>query len=882
MSFEQFMNIYVIIMAVTGLIISMSRYIERPHRAWFYIMIMLLGNLLSNYYWAGYTYLMNDYPVVSSFLAYLGWNISLIPLILMCLLFRSEKEKHFFHPLCLIPIPLNIAQFILYLPFGGVVNNIWQGVCCTTIACLSLNSLIYYVKNKKEGAPRPYIPTAMFVFVCLEYIMWTSTCFDWPGTWQHPYTYASFLCFSLNLGFLWFIDRQIRESGMESAPAQLSGFMSMMKPVYTITILGFCCGGYLLAMWIKKVLDAGQLTGDSSATYSIIAIMLFVISLVIVFFTLVIILAISSSQKTAESENLREAKSIAEHSNAAKSDFLANMSHEIRTPINAVLGMNEMILRESIKARDLLPRDREVIRAVFSDICSYSGNIESAGNNLLAIINDILDFSKIEAGRLKLVEGNYKLSSVLNDVSNMVTFKARDKGLIFRIDVDEFLPDGLYGDEVRVRQILTNLLNNAVKYTVEGSISLSIRSENKNPVKAGDEICLAATVEDTGIGIKEEDYSKLFNKFERVDLLKNSTVEGTGLGLAITNNLLHMMNGSIEVKSVYGEGSAFTVRIPQRVVSAEYVGSFKDKYRKSIEETGIYKESFRAPDGRILIVDDTRMNLIVAEGLLKNTHIQIDSVTSGAESVRLAKTIHYDIILMDQRMPVMDGTEAMRLIRDQEDGANQKTPFICLTADAVTGARDRYLSEGFDDYLTKPIDSKALENMLKKYLPAEKVLPAPKTEYKKEVEDVRSKECFAIFENTGIDPITGLFYSQNDQDFYRTVLSEYLHASQTRIPELKEYFEAKDWENYGIQVHALKSTSKMIGALDLSVMASVLEEAAGEGDEEKISASHTDMLECYRTVTDSIRTCLSEGDAPDKEPESMEEDEILEFLPDEE
>lgn len=244
------------------------------------------------------------------------------------------------------------------------------------------------------------------------------------------------------------------------------------------------------------------------------------------------------------------------------------------------------------------------------------------------------------------------------------------------------------------------------------------------------------------------------------------------------------MNRSIEVKSVYGEGSAFTVRIPQRVVSAEYMGSFKDKYRKSIEETGIYKESFRAPDGRILIVDDTRMNLIVAEGLLKNTHIQIDSVTSGAESVRLAKTIHYDIILMDQRMPVMDGTEAMRLIRDQ--------------------------------------------------------------------------------------------------DFYRTVLSEYLHASQTRIPELKEYFEAKDWENYGIQVHALKSTSKMIGALDLSVMASVLEEAAGEGDEEKISASHTDMLECYRTVTDSIRTCLSEGDAPDKEPESMEEDEILEFLPDEE
>ncbi len=894
MFYEQFINIYVIVMTVLGLVISMSRYIMRPHRAWGYIIVYLLGNLMSNYYWGTYVILMNDYPGVSSFMAYLGWSISCIPLILLCLEFRSTQEKKYFNPLCLIPIPLNIAQFMLYLPFGGVLNNVWQGVTCTTIICLGLNSILYFRKYRKNGADRPYVAFTMVLFVILEYTMWTSSCFDWPSSWANPYIYASVVCFALAVVFPWAIDKQLRQMSTYSAeePDTLQkSSMKILKPLYAVLTLVCCFGGYLFAAWIKSVLDAGG-NGEGASSYSIIVAVLFAISLVVVFLSIAIVLVIAFGQKAAESEGLREAKNVAEKSNAAKSDFLASMSHEIRTPINAVLGMNEMILRESLKARDLLPKEREAIRAVFADICNYSGNIESAGNNLLAIINDILDFSKIEAGHLELAEGNYKLSSVLNDVSNMVSFKAMDKGLDFQVDVDETIPDGLYGDEVRVRQIITNLLNNAVKYTVKGGIRLSLSLRDEGPVEEGSEICLVAAVKDTGIGIREEDLDKLFKKFERVDLERNSTVEGTGLGLAIARSVLERMNGSIEVESVYGEGSVFTAYIPQKVVSVESVGSFKEKFAKSIEETKSCEESFHAPDAHILIVDDTRMNLLVAEGLLKNTRIQMDMVTSGAESVELARSIHYDIILMDQRMPIMDGTEAMHLIRSEENGINKDTPFICLTADAVSGARERYISEGFTDYLTKPIDSKALERMLRKYLPQEKIILNTERIEEPEMPENRTLDAdegqlneYEVLREADIDPGTGLSYSQNNAELYRTFLTEYLRGSVERISSLESFYRDKDWENYGIQAHALKSTSKTIGALTLSDMAKDLEQAANEGEEEKLLAEHETMMDRYRKVTEAIREYIpqEENETDITGADQMDpDDEILEFLPEEE
>ena len=417
----------------------------------------------------------------------------------------------------------------------------------------------------------------------------------------------------------------------------------------------------------------------------------------------------------AQGELLAE-KVRAESANNAKSDFLANMSHEIRTPINAVLGMNEMIIREDNRAMDIADSDPLEARNALENISVYAGDVKKAGHNLLAIVNDILDFSKIEAGRMDLVNAPYQLSSLLNDINNMTLFKAQDKGLKFIVEADPLIPDELEGDEVRIRQIFTNLLNNAVKYTEKGSVTLKVRFKKLEEGK----ILLTIIVWDTGIGIKSEDKEMLFRKFERLEMERNSTLEGTGLGLTITHRLVDLMGGKIEVESEYGKGSIFTVTIPQTVLSDLPIGDFQTRLKEHQADGKPYRESFRAPSAKILIVDDTSINLKVAVNLLKNTKMKIDTATSGAEAVTMAARNRYDMIFMDQRMPEMDGTEAFHRIRATSDGASSDVPVVCLTADAVIGAKERYLSEGFTDYLTKPIDSFALEKIILKYLPEDK------------------------------------------------------------------------------------------------------------------------------------------------------------------
>ena len=574
-----------------------------------------------------------------------------------------------------------------------------------------------------------------------------------------------------------------------------------------------------------------------------------------------------------------KSKEEADRANRGKSDFLSNMSHEIRTPINAVLGMNEMILRESLNANANLPEDEEKVKQIFGDICKYSGNIESAGNNLLYLINDILDFSKIESGKMQLVETDYKLSSVLNDVSNMIFFKAKDKGLDFDVDVDSDIPDDLHGDEIRVRQIIINLLNNAVKYTKEGHVHLKVSGQKVSGSSSKEAIGLTITVSDTGIGIKEEDIQKLFTKFERVDLEQNSTVEGTGLGLAITKNLLEMMGGKIDVKSVYNEGSTFTVYLPQIVESDEPVGDFRKKFDESIQTMDVYVESFHAPDARILIVDDTKMNLVVVEGLLNHTGLKIDTATSGEESIRMAKDNKYDIILMDQRMPGMNGTEAMQRIRDQK-GVNTDTPFICLTADAISGAKERYMKAGFADYITKPIDYKALEKMLINYLPDDKVVinrskkEATASDNVKTVSTDLSKE-YNMLQDAGISVETGMKYCNRNWEFYVSVIRDYVAGYDEKYENLKKYYDQKDWDGYGTTVHALKSTSKTIGAIELSDVAADLEKAAGEPDTSYLTGKHEDMMKQYEDLIGSIKTIF-----PDFAEAGEDSYDILEFSPD--
>ena len=578
---------------------------------------------------------------------------------------------------------------------------------------------------------------------------------------------------------------------------------------------------------------------------------------------------------------LLEEKVRAESANNAKSDFLANMSHEIRTPINAVLGMNEMIIREDNKALELSERDPLAVQGALENISVYAGDVKKAGHNLLAIVNDILDFSKIEAGRMDIIEAPYQLSSLINDINNMILFKAQDKNLKFTVEVDPAIPDELSGDEIRIRQIITNLLNNAVKYTEKGSVSLKIRGKKQSDGV----LTLTIVVWDTGIGIKPEDKEILFNKFERLEMERNSTVEGTGLGLAITQHLIELMGGTIDVESEYGKGSIFTVAIPQKIVSDNPIGDFQTRLKENLPGERPYRESFRAPDASILVVDDTRINLTVAVNLLKNTKIKIDTAISGAEAVSMASKTRYDMIFMDQRMPEMTGTEAFHEIRNTPDGASRDVPVVCLTADAVIGAKERYLSEGFSDYLTKPIDSFALEKMLMKYLPEDKIELVTEEITDDSGESGDEMDYFTTLRSVGIEPKNGLKFCQDDEAFYRVMLAEYAYGELEKAHNLQKSYESENWHDYSIYVHALKSSSKMIGASALSMRAAKLESAANSEDFGTIRTEHDSMMEEYEVMTAVIRSAIPK-DAMDTDNANVTEyspdDDVIEFLPDSE
>lgn len=405
--------------------------------------------------------------------------------------------------------------------------------------------------------------------------------------------------------------------------------------------------------------------------------------------------------------------------NEAKSSFLANMSHEIRTPLNAIIGMDEMIIREAKNER----------------VIKYARDIQSAGNTLLAIINDILDLSKIESGKLEIVPEKYDFGSVLNDVVNMTNRRAKVKGLYLNIEVDPALPCMLIGDEIRVRQVMLNIINNAIKYTRHGGIVVSVGFK-----RAGkpDELELIIAVKDTGIGIKKEDMGKLFKTFQRLDMLKNRNIEGTGLGLTITKQLATMMNGSIEAESEYGVGSTFTLHLMQGIEDESPIGDFTERLNISQSKLGVYTPKLVAPEAKILVVDDNDVNLQVITGLLMYTEMQIDVASSGREGIEDIKKKKYDLIFLDQMMPEMDGIETLAIIKNEHlaDGV----PVIVLTADAVVGARERYLSHGFSDYLSKPVEGDKLEQMIRDYLPAERILSEEQAEeYRRKREEEKAE-----------------------------------------------------------------------------------------------------------------------------------------------
>lgn len=540
-------------------------------------------------------------------------------------------------------------------------------------------------------------------------------------------------------------------------------------------------------------------------------------------------------------QKLQRDLEVAKKASEAKSYFLSNMSHEIRTPINAVLGMNELILRES--------KDEDIIE--------YACNVKSAGNSLLSLVNDILDFSKIEAGKMELLPVQYDVASLINDLINMIAAKASEKKLELKINVGEEIPNELFGDEVRIKQCVTNILTNAVKYTEEGSVTLNVGYNKLDE----DNIGLMFQVVDTGIGIKEEDLSKLYSPFERIEEIRNRSIEGTGLGMSIVKKLLAMMDTKLVVKSVYGEGSDFSFEVNQGVVDWTPIGDFKTKYKEYIQSREQYREKFVAQDANVLVVDDTEINLTVFKGLLKNTKIQIDTATSGRETLEMIVKKRYDVIFLDHRMPQMDGMETLFAMKELPDNKNVDVPVIVLTANAVSGAKEEYLKAGFTDYLTKPVNGSLIEEMLIKYLPADKINVLNDNPGDEIVESKDSRQTHYLEKIDGVDFETAVENCGGIQ-VLENVIKDFRISIDDKADAIEQYYNAGDLKNYEILVHALKSSARLIGAMELSAQAAYLESCADNGNVDEIKAKTSDLLKLYRSYKEKLAVASEDSDLP--------------------
>ena len=1165
MTIDTLENVLTLLVVIVGSLYSLFKYVRAPKREWLYLGIFFLSHMLSDYYWTAYTLVMGDNPDVSAFVAYFGWNVGYAFLFILAIKMRAKESTKYLHPLMVVPIPLGVIQFLIYIQYGGIINNIWEGVLATAVFCLCLQSICYYLKHKGDGAKRPWFHFALIFHIIFEYGMWTASCYDWPSVALNPYYYFAYgdcvilVLLGLSMTKSFATDEKIL--GKKSLQEIRFDFFTQFA-IATIIILG-SAGGYTIANRMKGSLESGAI-GENS-----IAITLFIISAVLVLFTLVIItmtaaryksmseeageketarwgrmnfvltilitftlmitsvlytaqlfyrvsysgaiedgearvqasadelenyliiarsvlgvtadsveamiknkepqekiidyiylqtqkqksqfdenftglyayidgeyidgsgwvppadynveerdwykaavdakgetiivspyvdadtgslvitickllddggkpgdyknrevvaldmvvnyvqelteeidiggkgygmvinrdgmivshpdvsktgqnfgeifnrellfeairqdrgiirtrlegqkntifvhsvlnqwyvvivvsdaelleetksqlgvniivsliiflfitffyylgyindrlnagkmddMRSSALKKEYEAQVLRQKKDAADVANKAKSSFLAQMSHEIRTPINAVLGMNEMILRKSEDA----------------EILEYADNIDSAGHTLLALINSILDFSKIEDGKMDIIPVNYNTVTLIQNLVNSVSQRAESKGLELKVDVDESLPTVMFGDDVRITQIIMNLLTNAVKYTEKGTVTLTVKKtqRRKNHIK------LFVSVKDTGIGIKPEDMDKLMVSFERIEEKRNRKIEGTGLGMSIVSSLLNMMGSEIKVESTYGKGSEFFFELDQEIIDVTPIGAFEKISEKKAKRRS-NEDLIHAPSARILICDDNNLNRKVANNLLKLCDIHPDMVSSGAEALSMIEINDYHIVFLDHMMPGMDGIETLHEIREK-NLVSEDTKVIVLTANAVMGAREEYFNEGFDDYLSKPIAIDSLVDILKKYL--------PESAYKEETEvPSESKEnglnYFQVdgLMAAGVDIDTGLSYCANDLETYFEILDLFVKSYDEKSKAIRDFYEKKSWKEYRVNVHALKSDLRTLGLAQVAEKAFGLEKAAEEEDVTFIDAHHEELMEEYARVVRMIR-----------------------------
>lgn len=532
--------------------------------------------------------------------------------------------------------------------------------------------------------------------------------------------------------------------------------------------------------------------------------------------------------------------------NNAKSDFLANMSHEIRTPMNAIVGLTEIIMRGNIS-----PEVRE-----------HMAYIKNSSRSLVGIINEILDFSKIESGKFEIIPFNYQIASTIFDVATVGMLNTEGRPIEFTVNVDKNLPVQLLGDETRIRQIMLNFVTNATKYTKSGKIELKVHAEPQEESK----ILLHITVTDTGIGIKQSDMDRLFSSFMQVDTKKNRLVEGTGLGLAICKRLTELMKGTITVYSEYGEGSVFSVSIPQTVIDVAPIGEFTQMRRGDMEKAS--ESKFTAPRAKILVVDDNRVNIMVAKGIMARYAMSIDSASSAEECFSLVHQNDYHMILMDHMMPVMDGLEATKLLRE----SGVKTPIIALTANAISGAKDIYMMSGFDAYISKPIEVKELERVLLDFLPPELVV--------REMQHPRYAASQSVtLTSSSLDAQAGLSgglqlrpRSQSadaatagahstlatHQLFSERIARTIQAEGRKKLPLIKQYWEAKDWHNYAIEVHALKTTARYCGHDGLYALAKEQQDIELSG---WANVQESDFMRLYTLYEELLRSVAAEMDA---------------------
>ena len=538
-------------------------------------------------------------------------------------------------------------------------------------------------------------------------------------------------------------------------------------------------------------------------------------------------------KETPDSEELLKKIEELTEANRSKNAFIANISHEIRTPMNAIIGYAELLLQlgESEKVDE------------------YAGEIKSASANLLSIINDLLDISKIESGKMELVPVPYYLHYLFTDIESVISIAAKKKGIDFRVNASPELPSKLYGDIVRIRQILTNICNNAVKFTNEGYVELSATYEKGDEE---DSVVLKFEIKDTGIGIRKDDLELIFDKFRQVDMRLNRNVEGSGLGLSICRQLTELMDGTIAVKSEYGVGTCFAVYIPQKVLDSNKLSNYL-VYHKQEEKK---RSAIYAPSARVLVVDDNVVNLKILRGLLLHYEIDADTAESGEEAVRKASESAYDIIFMDHMMPGMDGEEALHAIRDLPDDDKANVPVIAVTANAIRGMRDEYISKGFTDYLSKPVETPKIENILKEHLPENLFVTI-------EEEEQAGQDKLDI-EIKGIDIDAGLSKCDWNAADYLDILDMFAEYGPDKATEIENFAAAADYENYVIAVHALKSVAANIGAHQLFTMAKVHEFAGRSGNTGFIDSNCDKLVSLYRTITDNIKEALSDMEVKER------------------